>query len=157
MFKINLLLIHPFLGWYHVAKRYWKVSEREGLLVTRWLTESSAYQPWQSIMVSHRAVDQFVVWECERLCVVFQFVYSQPNWWVSTVQLINCSIGYHHRLSGFICRAQNQPPSYREDIANRYIAFWPLVTSFLWFNIKNTMTMYAYMHKLCTFLPKCIL
>ncbi len=27
--------------------------ERGGLLVTRWLTESSAYQPWQSIMVSH--------------------------------------------------------------------------------------------------------
>ncbi len=28
-------------------------------------------------------------------------------------------MGYHHRLSGFICRARNQPPSYREDIANR--------------------------------------
>ena len=69
------------------------LTEREGLLVTLWLTESSAYQAWQSIMVSHTAV--------------------------STVQLINCSMGYHHRLSGFTCRAQNQPPSYREDIANR--------------------------------------
>ncbi len=27
-------------------------------------------------------------------------------------------MGYHHRLSGFICRAQNQPPSYQEDMAN---------------------------------------
>ncbi len=76
------------------------LSERGGLLVTRWLTESSAYQPKQSIMVSHRAVDQF-------------------NRWVSPVQLINCSMGYHHRLSGFISRAPNQPPSYIEDMANR--------------------------------------
>ncbi len=36
---------------------------RGGLLVTRWLTESLAYQPWQSIMVSHRAVDQFNGWD----------------------------------------------------------------------------------------------
>ncbi len=34
-------------------------SEQEGLPVTRCLTESSAYQTWQSIMVSHIAVDQF--------------------------------------------------------------------------------------------------
>ncbi len=33
------------------------------LLVTRWLTESSAYQPWQSIIVSHRAVEQFNSWD----------------------------------------------------------------------------------------------
>ena len=40
---------------------------------------------------------------------------------ISIVQLINCSMGYHHRLSGFISRAQNQPHSYKEDIANRKI------------------------------------
>ncbi len=33
------------------------------LLVTRWLIFSSAYKSWQSIMVSHRAVDQFNSWE----------------------------------------------------------------------------------------------
>ena len=38
-------------------------AEREGLLVTKWLTESSAYQHWQSIMVSHIAVDQFNSWD----------------------------------------------------------------------------------------------
>ncbi len=38
-------------------------SEREGLLVTQWLTESSTYQPWQSSMVSHIAVDQFNSWD----------------------------------------------------------------------------------------------
>ena len=34
-------------------------AEREGLLVTRWMTESSTYKRRQSIMVSHIAVDQF--------------------------------------------------------------------------------------------------
>ncbi len=34
-------------------------------------------------------------------------------------QLINCSMGYHNGLSGLICRALNQPPSYKENMANR--------------------------------------
>ncbi len=36
------------------------MAEGNGFPVTRWLTGSCAYQSWQSIMVSHRAVDQFV-------------------------------------------------------------------------------------------------
>ncbi len=43
---------------------YWYViPEEEGLVVTRRLTVSSAYQSWQSIMVSHRAVDQLNSWD----------------------------------------------------------------------------------------------
>ncbi len=41
---------------------------------------------------------------------------------------LNCSMGYHHRMSGFICRAQNQPPSYREDIATITISHFLLGT-----------------------------
>ena len=32
--------------------------------------------------------------------------------WDSTVKLINCSMGYHNVLSGLICRAFSQAPSY---------------------------------------------
>ena len=35
--------------------------EGKGLLVTSWRAESSAYQSWQTIMVFHRAVDQFKI------------------------------------------------------------------------------------------------
>ncbi len=34
-------------------------------------------------------------------------------------QLFNCSMGHYHRLSGFICRSKNQPPSYKENMAKR--------------------------------------
>ncbi len=63
--------------------------EREGLLVTRWLnlTESSTYQPWKSIMVSHIAVDQFnshadledSCWLMSPNCVVDQLLYGIPS------------------------------------------------------------------------------
>ncbi len=36
-------------------------AEEESLLVPRWLTVSSAYKSWQSIMVSHRAVDHWTL------------------------------------------------------------------------------------------------
>ena len=35
-------------------------SEREGLLVTRWWAVSSAYQSLQTIMVSHRQIEQLI-------------------------------------------------------------------------------------------------
>ncbi len=41
------------------------LAERGGLHVIRWLIENSAYQPWQSIMVSHRAVDTII--DCQDL------------------------------------------------------------------------------------------
>ncbi len=38
-------------------------SEGNGFPVTRWLTGSSAYHSWQSVMVSHRAVDHLKSWD----------------------------------------------------------------------------------------------
>ncbi len=76
------------------------------LPVTRWLILSSAYKSWQSMMVSNRAVDQLHSWDS----------------WVSTVKLINCYMGYHHGLSGLICRALSQPPSYKETFSFRF--YW---------------------------------
>ncbi len=73
------------------------------LPVTRWLILSSAYKSWQSMMVSHRAVDQLHSWDS----------------WVSTVQLIDCSMGYYNGLSELICRAFSQPPSYKETSSFR--------------------------------------
>ncbi len=83
-------------------------------------------------MVSHIAVDQFNSWDSSINMsppdqhMDLDILHEKKKFkvllcciWVSTVQLINCSMRYHHRLSGFISRAQNQPPSYREDIANR--------------------------------------
>ena len=64
--------------------------ERGGLFVTRWLTESFAYQPWQSMMVSHRAIN-----------------WSTALW----DTIIDCQ--------DVLCRAPNQLPSYKEDMANR--------------------------------------
>ncbi len=39
------------------------------------------------------------------------------DWWTSTVQQISCSMGYHNRLSEFICRAHSQPPSLLAQLA----------------------------------------
>ena len=49
--------MHPSPAWISLGSLG---AEGEGLLVTRWLTVSSAYKFWQSIMVSHRAVDQLI-------------------------------------------------------------------------------------------------
>ena len=96
------------------------VLERGGLLVTRLLTESSAYQPWPSIMVY--PIEQLITWTVE----------THVDWCVSTLQVVNCSMGHHHRLSGFICRAQNQPPryNYKEYMANR-------TDVFIWHHYQN--------------------
>ncbi len=62
-------LFHPK----HCVELTWKDMDIHfitewGLLVTRWLSDSSAYQPWQFIiMVSHRAVDQFTIIDCQDL------------------------------------------------------------------------------------------
>ena len=63
------------------------------LPVTRWLILSSAYKSWQSMMVSHRAVDQLHSWDC--------------------------CMRYHDGLSGLICRALSQPKSYKETFSFR--------------------------------------
>ena len=68
---------------------------------TRWLILSSAYKSWQSMMVSHRAVDQLHSWD--------------------SVKLINCCMRYHNGLSGLICRAFSQPPSYKETFSFRTV------------------------------------
>ena len=60
------------------------------------------------MMVSHRAVDQLQSWDS-----------STIDWWVSTVKLINCYMGYHNGLSVLICRALSQPPSYKETFSFR--------------------------------------
>ena len=94
------------------SAKWLETPERGGLRVTRWLTESSAYQPWQCIMVSHRAVDQFNSWDSS--VTWFCYVIRGRCW------EMGLSMGYHHRLSGFICRTKNQPPSYKENMANRH-------------------------------------
>ena len=42
---------------------FWAVPVGNVLPVTRWLILSSAYKSWQSMMVSHRAVDQLHSWD----------------------------------------------------------------------------------------------
>ena len=74
------------------------------LPVTRWLILSSAYKSWQSMIISHRAVDQLHSWD------------SSIN-----MKLLNCSVGYHSGLSGLICRALSQQPSYKETFSFRYL------------------------------------
>ncbi len=60
VYKVGFLIGFPdFVNPFDIKQE----SEREGLLVTLWLTESSAYQTWQSIMVSHTAVDQLISWD----------------------------------------------------------------------------------------------
>ncbi len=78
------------------------------LLVTRQLIWSSAYKSWQSMMVSHRAVDQLIP-----IC------WSGGLMLIDESQLFNCYTGYHNGLSGLICRALSQPPSYKETFSFR--------------------------------------
>ena len=101
------------------------------LPVTRWLILSSAYKSWQSMMVSHRAVDQLHSWDSS-INIHMLIWRTHVDWWVSTVQLINCymgyhdgipwwdtMMGYHDGLSGLICRALSQPQSYKETFSFR--------------------------------------
>ncbi len=93
------------------------------LPVTRWLILSSAYKSWQSMMVSHRAVDQLHSLDSS-------INMSHPDhvdWWVSTVKLINVCMGYHNGLSGLICRALSQPPSYKETSSFQSKLLHPLL------------------------------
>ena len=87
------------------------------ILVTRWLISSFAYKSWQSFMISHRAVDHLNSWDSP--IVGWSSRSAYVDWWVSTVQLINCPLGYHNGLSGLICRAPSQPPSYRESLPSK--------------------------------------
>ena len=79
------------------------------------LTVSSAFDHWQSIMATHRAV--------EHVSEIHRVLHESSL--VDEFQLLSCSMVYHDRLSGLICRAQNQPPGYKKGMAK---CFWNCCT-----------------------------
>ncbi len=80
------VLVHISRHSYQIYQIILCPPEREGLLVTLWLTESSAYRTWQSIMVSHTAVDQLISWDSSinmsLNCAVDQLLYGIPSYTV---------------------------------------------------------------------------
>ena len=60
---------------------------------------------------------------------------------VSTVKLINCSVGYHHGLSGLICRALSQS-GYKETSSFRSVIYCKnhiliQVLLSIWWNVQT--------------------
>ncbi len=112
------------------------ISEWEALLVTRWLTESSAYQPWQSIMVSHRAVDQFNSWDSS-------INMSPPdllNWSTALWDtIIDCQDLYAELKINHLVTRRTWPTEIRSMPVDFLVRVWPHVWClkhvfiFIWF------------------------
>ncbi len=71
----------------------------------------------------HSEIDQIHL-SIEAQCgtPVYLWVTATPRRWRSTCHCM----GHHNGLSEFICRAKTQSPSYKEDMANHFIALLKL-------------------------------